>query len=153
LINALLPLLDEIVRRELLIARAEAAGNQEEAAALRLTKSRRHRTFDAWVTARTTEGDSSYALSMRERFEVLTEARADVTADEGAYPAEWDRDEDEVAAIRRARCEPAGVWSTTAANECTARGTAKHRNELTAFFHLAAQAVRKQREQVQAVMP
>ncbi|CAK0798451.1 unnamed protein product, partial [Prorocentrum cordatum] len=84
---ALLPLLDELVRRELLILGAERRGDLAEARRLRDDRSARHRARDEWVAACAAEGAASpTARRLYERFETLTEARADVTADEGSYP-------------------------------------------------------------------
>jgi len=131
LITALLPLLDEIVRRELRIRHAQAAADSDRVAELLRGRSQRHRAFDEWMQARDRdrEGSSENTLNLRERFEVLTEARADITADEGDYPADWDRDEEEVAAVRAAQRQSGKPQQPAA-----------RRNEFAAFFRLATRA-------------
>jgi len=141
--RALLPLLDEVVRREFLIAKAEAAGDTAVAKQLFAGRSRRHCARDVWLEALALEGSSSLRVrELRERFEVLTEARADVTADEGTYPAEWDQDEEDVAAVRRARAEARSAGWRLAADEAPDGLGPRRRKELAAFFRLATRAVK-----------
>jgi hypothetical protein len=138
LIKALLPLLDEIVRRELRIWHAQAARDSDRVMELLRGRSQRHRALDEWLQALDKEGNSENTLNLRERFEVLTEARADITADEGDYPADWDRDEEEVAAVRSARRQ----------NRKPEQPGAR-RNELAAFFRLATRAASRRRSEGQ----
>lgn len=149
--EALLPTLDELVRRELLIARAEAAGDAIEAARLRAGRSLRHQVRDAWLTAQE-EDDAPRAAELRERFETLTEARADVTADEGVYPNSWDRDEAVVAEVRRARARArvtAGQDNDTADPGPTRGPSAP----LTSFFRLATKAYSRRSPRPRALQP
>lgn len=103
-VDALLPITDEMVRREVLINRANEAGDLEQAEALISARSLRHMVRDAWAQAISMHGKGSWqAVSLADRFHTLTEARADITSDEGDYPVDWDRDEAEVAAVRKSR--------------------------------------------------
>lgn len=139
--RALLPLLDEAVRRELLTEAAEAGGDLEEAARLRAGRSRRHRARDAWLAAKSAGLEPAAVATLRERFEVLTEARADITADEGAYPADWDLSEADVAEIRRARAlRRAGPGRPASDELLRGAGPGKRLAEVSAFFRVAARA-------------
>jgi len=129
------------VRREVLIRRAEAAADVLGAARLREGRSRRHIARDEWLAARAAAGGQSNASAdvalLRERFEALTEARADVTADEGAYPAAWDRDEEEVAELRQGRRQSLDAELA----DDTASGGRRRGVGLTNFFQVATRAV------------
>eukprot|EP00445_Apocalathium_hangoei_P024541 CAMPEP_0203917148 /NCGR_PEP_ID=MMETSP0359-20131031/57783_1 /ASSEMBLY_ACC=CAM_ASM_000338 /TAXON_ID=268821 /ORGANISM="Scrippsiella Hangoei, Strain SHTV-5" /LENGTH=390 /DNA_ID=CAMNT_0050843983 /DNA_START=95 /DNA_END=1267 /DNA_ORIENTATION=- len=161
--DALLPLLDEVVRRDVLVTRAERAGDVAEIERLRAKRSLRHRLRDECMEVRAAQGEGSpEAETLRERFETLTEARADVTSDEGGYPVEWDQKEEEVAAFRRARRKVAsaidGAETGDNASSSTSRGSEQEPGQdatdtgdgilrasqratgLTGFFRLAAKA-------------
>jgi len=145
--QVLIPMLDEIVRRELLIKRAQAAGNVQQASKLYLQRSLRHQVRDKWLVACQSKhhaDDFAYANQLLERFKTLTEAKADITADEGAYPSEWDRSEEQVADIRRARVK--ARKGNTAREPDVLEGSCN--SKLTGFFRIATRAVTRQQQQM-----
>ena len=90
----LVPLVDESVRRSVLIRDAEQRGDEAEARALREERSPRQRAKEEADRARESElGGDGEAEMWDEKADLLGGLRADVTQDEGSYSRFLDKDE------------------------------------------------------------
>ncbi|CAN0052787.1 unnamed protein product, partial [Phaeothamnion confervicola] len=87
--DLLLPLMDETVRRDVLIHRAVERENYAAAASLSEGKSERHVVAERLAEAVATE-DFPLAARLRERLDWLQQLRADMTQDEGSYQKDLD---------------------------------------------------------------
>ena len=87
----LLPLCDEIVRREVQIEAALRDGDVAAAARLIAGKSQRHRARDA-AAAASAQGRLAAEAAARQEDAILSAIRADVTQDEGSYDPYLDQD-------------------------------------------------------------
>lgn len=93
LMQALLPLLDEVTRRDLRIYRAKMLGDDEEVVSLRKERTERHNVYHEWLKIRQEMGsDSAQAAELLKKFDMLTKFTGDVTKEEGSYPEEIDAD-------------------------------------------------------------
>ena len=90
--SLIIPLIDESVRRELLIRYAEKGGDTEEAKRLRDEKSKRQIAKERAAEARY-RGDEERALAWEDEAELQANLRADVTQNEGEYSRFLDRDD------------------------------------------------------------
>jgi len=88
----LLPLIDESVRRQVLVRTAEAKGDYEILDELDRVKSRRQIAKENYEIAKD-EGKDDLADMWEKEAEFLGTLRADVTQDEGSYSTYMDRDE------------------------------------------------------------
>lgn len=88
----ILPRVDEIIRREVLMERALAVGDIKRANELAAAKSERHRAYDEIREASDWE-DLGAEAGARARKMVLDATRADPTQDPGSYDPFLDRDE------------------------------------------------------------
>jgi hypothetical protein len=99
--DLLLPLLDEAVRREVLMQKAINDGDWEMLQTLSDKKSKRGRIRDAIEKAKRI-GDQKAVAELWQQLDQLTSARADATQDEGSYDRFLDADEWYVEQRRRA---------------------------------------------------
>eukprot|EP00980_Cylindrotheca_fusiformis_P008300 scaffold1736_cov127-Cylindrotheca_fusiformis.AAC.114 len=90
--DLLLPLIDESVRRQILIRDAEREGDMELANELRSRKSRRQVAMEMAAAARNS-GNDDLADSYESESDFLKSLRADSTQDEGEYNRFLDRDD------------------------------------------------------------
>ena len=89
--DLLLPLCDEIVRRDVLIQRATKDGDRDTATELTNAKSDRHAAYDDAVTA-SKDGDINAEFNAQYRKNLYDACKADVTQDDGAYSRFLDKD-------------------------------------------------------------
>ncbi|CAM9747337.1 unnamed protein product [Ascophyllum nodosum] len=90
--DLMLPLMDEAVRRDVLLARAWRAGDFAKAGELCADKSERHIVAEQLQMAMK-DDDQKLASILIERLEVLDSCRMDLTQDVGAYQKDLDADE------------------------------------------------------------
>lgn len=88
----LLPLIDESVRRQILVREAVARGDTDEASELQKFRSRRQLAKEKSDIAES-EGKKDLAKMWNEEADFYATLRADVTQDEGRYSEYLDRDE------------------------------------------------------------
>jgi len=88
----LLPLIDESVRRQILMRSAENNGDFEALSELERAKSRRQRAKEKYDEAKD-EGKDELAAMWEKEADFYGSLRADVTQDEGSYSSFLDRDE------------------------------------------------------------
>lgn len=105
LVMASLPLMDEVARRRVLVARADAAGDAELSAALQAGRSARHVALDDMAAA-AADGRLATAARLGGDAAAAADARADVTQEEGAYDPYLDKDLEYELARRRAMGGP-----------------------------------------------
>ena len=91
LVEMTLPYMDEVERREYLIARALQAGEYAEADRLVAGRSRRGQ-LAARMREALRRGHWPEALALQRELDVLRQQRADITLDEGAYDPYLDQD-------------------------------------------------------------
>jgi len=89
---ALLPYLDETVRREARIALAVEREDWSTVSALEANKSERGRVKDR-LRAALAEGDAALVARLEENYVRLTVAKMDPTQDEGSYQKDLDQDD------------------------------------------------------------
>lgn len=90
LMQVLLPLLDEVTRRNLRINWAKMNGDTAGAAELRAGKSMRHRARDELLEALKSEGENSERVAeLRQLFETLSD-EVDITVDVDTSSKDWD---------------------------------------------------------------
>ena len=89
--DLLLPLVDEIARREVLIEKAIQMGDIKEATALMAKKSDRHKAHDR-VKETSQDGDIVGEVRARSDKALFDAAKADLTQDDGDYSRFLDRD-------------------------------------------------------------
>jgi hypothetical protein len=94
------PLLDEIARNQIALVDAIAAEDYGESQRLVGARSRRQLVSDA-LDAALAADDLATAATLRERLDVLTDARMDPTLEEGSYDRYLDQDEWYAAEQRR----------------------------------------------------
>ena len=87
----LIPLIDESVRRQIMIREAERRGDVSEIKTLQEDRSMRQRAKECAEEARK-NGDKTIAALWEEEAEFYASLRADVTQDEGTYSTFLDRD-------------------------------------------------------------
>eukprot|EP00904_Undaria_pinnatifida_P000681 jgi/Undpi1/10613/HiC_scaffold_29.g13063.m1 len=90
--DLVLPLMDEAVRRDVLLARAWRAGDFARAGELCAEKSERHIVAEQLQVAMK-EGDEDLAKILMDRLEILESCRMDATQDVGSYQKDLDADE------------------------------------------------------------
>ncbi|CAB1109726.1 unnamed protein product [Ectocarpus sp. CCAP 1310/34] len=100
--NLMLPLMDEAVRRDVLMARAWREGDFATAGELCAGKSERHIVAEQ-LQAALKDNDQDLASILMQRLEILESCRMDPTQDEGSYQRDLDVDEWYEADRRRAR--------------------------------------------------
>lgn len=105
LVMAALPLMDEVARRRVLLARADAAGEVDLAAVLLAGRSARHVALDDMAAA-AADGRLATAARLGGDAAAAADARADVTQEEGAYDPYLDKDVEYELARRRAMGGP-----------------------------------------------
>jgi len=88
----LLPLIDESVRRQILVRAAEERGDFEEVNELEQQKSRRQKATENAEIAKE-EGNDELAAMWQKEADFYGVLRADATQDEGSYSSYLDRDE------------------------------------------------------------
>lgn len=88
----LLPLIDESVRRQILVRDAEARGDFDEVNELERQKSKRQIAKENVEIAKD-EGKLDLAAMWQKEADFYAEIRADATQDEGSYSEYLDRDE------------------------------------------------------------
>jgi len=88
----LLPMMDEAVRRAVLLQRALERGDYETAVELSGNKSERQVVIEQLAVAKG-QNNMELAERLQERLNVLKEIRADYTQDEGSYQRDLDQDE------------------------------------------------------------
>ncbi|GAB0496623.1 hypothetical protein MMPV_007936 [Pyropia vietnamensis] len=105
LVVAALPLMDEVDRRRVLLARAAAAGDADLFESLRAGRSARHVALDE-MTVAAAEGRLATAARLGGDAAAAADARADVTQEEGSYDPYLDKDVEYELARRRSMGGP-----------------------------------------------